>query len=238
MKLPKKITPCPIVESIIEVRFESELPGEAILGIIYSALKGDFPNFDRLPILQIPEAIRSKDQNLMYAPHYKLSAGNYILQIGSKVFSLSNVNEYVGWEAFYEEIKRIFKKIYELKIIKETKRLGLRYINLFPGMNIYEKSDLRINLKEDRLEKDVNLLINLPSNGFINTLRMVSGATVDVSGKVLSGSVIDIDTALSETKSDFYSNMKRIISGAHLEEKKLFFSLLKDEYIKTLNPEY
>lgn len=237
MKLPKTITPCPIIESIIEVRFESELPGEAVFGIIYQALQKDFPKLDKLPILQIPEVIRSEDSNLIYSPHYKLSSEkNYISQIGPKVFSLANINEYVGWDIFYEEIKRVLKKIYELNIIKETKRFGLRYINLFPEMNIYERSNLKINLKEDRLEKSINLLINLPADGFSHTLRMVSDAQVNVSNKVLSGSIIDIDTALNEPILDFYNNMETILTKAHTEEKKLFFSLLTDEYIETLNP--
>ncbi|MDD8019191.1 MAG: TIGR04255 family protein [Bacteroidota bacterium] len=238
MKLPKKITPCPIVEALVEVRFESDLPGEAIFGIIYNAFQKEFPKFDKLPILELPDQIRSNDPNLKYLPHYKLSVGDYIIQVGPKVFSFSNINEYVGWEVFYKEISLIFKKINELRIIKETQTWSFRCINIFPEINIFEKSDLNITLKKNRLEKDINLLINLPSNGFVNVLRMVSFAElVSGSGKLLRGSVIDIDTKSSEKSSDC-SDMERIISAAHLEEKKLFFSLLEDEYIKSLKPEY
>lgn len=237
MNLPKKISPCPIIETVFEVRFESELPGDAIFGIMYSVLKDDFPKLDKLPILQIPEAIRSSDPNLIYAPHYKLSGGNFVIQIGSKVFSFSNVNEYVGWELFHKEVNIVLKKICGLNIIKEANRIGLRYINLFPEMNIFEKSDLKINLKEEPLEKDVNLVISMPVDGFTNTLRMVSNTKIDISGRILNGSIIDIDTVLNGSKSNFFIDVEKILSDAHLEEKKLFFSLLKDEYIKTLNPE-
>lgn len=238
MTLPKKITPCPIVESLFEVRFESELPGDAIFGVIYNEHKNDFPNLERLPILQIPEPIRSNETNLMYAPHYKLRAGNYILQVGPKVFSLANVHEYAGWDTFYGQIKKVFKRIIDLKIIKETKRLGLRYINVFPEMNIFEKSDLKVFIKEDLLVNRVNLTIDLPSNEFINTLRMASDAKLDASGKVLMGSVIDIDTSFSGSRPDLFADMEDIIQNAHDKEKELFFNLLRDEYIESLNPEY
>jgi len=59
MKIPKKIDPCPIVEAIVEIRFDSNLPGDAIFGVIYNQFKEDYPKFTKLPILQLPEAIRS-----------------------------------------------------------------------------------------------------------------------------------------------------------------------------------
>ena len=61
MKIPKKITSCPLVETIVELRFESSLPPDAIFGVIYQKLKSDYPKVDKLPILQIPEEIRFKD---------------------------------------------------------------------------------------------------------------------------------------------------------------------------------
>jgi uncharacterized protein (TIGR04255 family) len=69
MKLPKKISPCPIVEAIIEIRFDASLPGDAIFGIIYNMLKDEYTNLEKLPILELPDAIRTTDPNLMYSPH-------------------------------------------------------------------------------------------------------------------------------------------------------------------------
>jgi len=238
MNVPKKITPCPIVEAVIEIRFDSTLPGEAVFGIIYNSVKDEFPAVENLPILQIPEQIRSSDPTLIYGPHYKLRTGSFILQIGPKVVSFANVGEYCGWEIFYREIKRMFDKVFQLGIIAKVTRLGLRYINVFSEMNIFERSDLRVILKDEQILQHVSLHIKLPSNGFLNTLIMASGAELVSSDKVMRGSVIDIDTELSEVKSDFYENMDGIINSAHIEEKKLFFSILKEEYIRTLNPEY
>jgi hypothetical protein len=39
-------------------------------------------------------------------------------------------------------------------------------------------------------------------------------------------------------EEDFFKNMSKILEKGHLEEKKLFFKLLKPDYLETLNPEY
>ena len=90
MKLPKLIDPCPIIEAIIEIRFESKLISDAIFGVIYNSVKETFPKTENLPILQIPENIRINDPNLKYNPYYSLLNNNFILQIGPKVVSLIN----------------------------------------------------------------------------------------------------------------------------------------------------
>jgi hypothetical protein len=41
MKLPVSISPCPIVESVTEVRFETTVPEDAVFGLVYQALKAD-----------------------------------------------------------------------------------------------------------------------------------------------------------------------------------------------------
>ena len=70
MAAPKKITPCPIIESVVEIRFDSAIPAEAIFGVVYNAFNDIFPNKPiNLPILQIPEQIRNSDPNLQYKPH-------------------------------------------------------------------------------------------------------------------------------------------------------------------------
>lgn len=36
MKLPKTILPCPIVESTLEIRFQTNLPPDTMVGFVYS----------------------------------------------------------------------------------------------------------------------------------------------------------------------------------------------------------
>ena len=100
VNLPKKIAPCPIVEAILEIRFNSSLPEDAIFGVLYNQFKDEYPKFEQLPILQLPAAVRSQDPNLRYSQHYKTMQDHFVLQVGPRSFSISNVETYVGWETF------------------------------------------------------------------------------------------------------------------------------------------
>ncbi|MDZ7758957.1 MAG: TIGR04255 family protein [Desulfovermiculus sp.] len=77
MKIPKRIDPCPIVEALYEIRFEPNYPSDAIFGLIYKAMKQEFDSFEKLPILELPETIRSTDDVLEYKPY--LSTGQFFV---------------------------------------------------------------------------------------------------------------------------------------------------------------
>ena len=239
MDIPIKITPCPIVEAIVELRFQTDLPDEAVFGVIYSSLRDEAGEFEKLPILQLPEYIRSTDQNLIYKPHYRLKTGEYTLQIGPRVFSFANVKEYVGWDTFSTEITNRFEKLFELGIIKSIERFGLRYMNLFSDTNIYEESTLKIHLGDkNQSSNEINLTMLIQTGIFKSRLIMANNAELKLQSKetTAKGSLIDIDVVL-ENPSDI-KEIPNIVEQSHNEEKQLFFSLIDPNFLKTLNPEY
>ena len=71
MRLPKALDPSPIKEAVVEIRFETPLPSEAVFGVVYNAIHDGYPELEKLPILQVPEAVRAADPNLMFQPHYR-----------------------------------------------------------------------------------------------------------------------------------------------------------------------
>ncbi len=237
--LPKKISPCPIVEAIVELRFSSAVLPDAIFGIIYQAFKDEFPGEpERLPILQLPDPIRSMDPALQYQPYYKLIAGNLIFQIGPKVTSLSNVKDYTGWQTFSKRIKDAFSKVEKLKIIKSVERLGIRYINFFK-LDIFDNINLRILMNDSRLNTlQTTLKAEIQDDNFINILQIANKAQATIQNEVITGSVIDIDTVSKDIGETFFGEMENLLEKGHNIEKKLFFSLLKKEFLSTLNPEF
>ncbi|MDR1756384.1 MAG: TIGR04255 family protein, partial [Culturomica sp.] len=100
MNLPTQITPCPIIESNIEIRFSSPLPGDAIIGIIYSVLQPFYTNciLEPLPILQIPAEIRRQDPNLKDKPTHVIKTTDFNANIGSSVLIIGIPGEYPGWD--------------------------------------------------------------------------------------------------------------------------------------------
>lgn len=227
------------MEVIFEIRFETTLPSDAIFGIVYNEFKDEYESVEQLPILQLPAAMRSGDPNLRFAPHYKIKEGNFIIHIGPNVFGLVNVNEYCGWSIFSEKISETCSKIAKLNIIKKLLRTALRYINIFPDLNIFDKSNLDIKLNNQPFSKNpINLIAEIPfqDGAGASDLRLLNkGETVAIKEKVQRGSIIDIDTYVGD--KDF-STLKDTVELIHHEEKKLFFSLLKDEFLSSLNPKY
>lgn len=242
MKIPISIDPCPIVEAIIEVRIDTKTPGEAILGVVYNEFKADYPDIEKLPILQIPEQFRSSDPNLMFKPYYQLKNDRTIIQIGTKVVSFVNVGEYLGWSTFSEKGYNVFERLFHNFEIKKTHRVAVRYVNLFKESNIFNNLKLQIKLSDQDFSKhEINLVANVPSSNCSSRLSIVNNAQVSVNNKTHSGSMVDIDTVITDCPEDIHtsiSTFKSCIEKAHDEEKKLFYQLLRDDYIATLNPKY
>jgi uncharacterized protein (TIGR04255 family) len=238
MSLPKKISPCPILEANTEVRFDSEMPSEAVFGIVYNQLKKEFKDLEKLPILQIPEEIRSQDPILKFQACYRLRSENSVISIGPKVISFACVNEYAGWENYSSKVIEIFSKVKASGIINKTLRVGLRYINFFEN-NIFNRINLSAKIGESSLQSNNTFIkTEFTKNKFSFILQVANKANVLVGEKQKVGSIIDIDTSISDFSVDIFSMSPELVDAAHSEEKQLFFSLLKEDFLESLNPEY
>lgn len=233
-KLPKEIENCPIVDAVAEIRFQSKVNPSVIFGIIYSVLQKDFKNIQNLPILQLPEPIRISDPNLKYKPLYKISNKEFVVQIGSDVISIGSYPKYVGWSRFSNKIFDILNRIDTLKVIGKVERVGLRYINFFSD-NIFDNIKLGISLNTKKYQFNNTVIrADIPQGIYSSTLQISNNA---ISNSV-HGSIIDIDTHKEKGLQNFFKDKESIINEGHQKEKELFFDLLKDDYLKILNPKY
>jgi uncharacterized protein (TIGR04255 family) len=236
MTLPKKISPCPIVDSILELRFATSFPHDAIFGIVYNAFKSDYPRYESLPILQLPEPVRKADPNLKFKPYYRLSNDKFVIQIGADVATISSFPEYVGWDIFKTEITSFFNTIKALAIIDDVSRIALRVINFFPDVDIFQQAKIALIISEEPIVSQKTLLNTgfVYDHGINSTLNISNDAMINLT----QGSIIDIDTFREYNKVfDVYSIISEI-EMIHDKEKALFFSLLKDDFLKKFNPEY
>jgi uncharacterized protein (TIGR04255 family) len=234
MPLPKKISPCPIIDALIEIRFSTELHPSAVFGVICNNIKETYPKVEKLPILQIPEPIREKDPSLKFKPYFKASNDTFIVQIGPDVFTVSSFPEYVGWDKFSTEIFSIIKMVKNLNIITKVHRLGIRYINFFPK-DIFDSINLEILFKSEKLASaKTHIRTEFSDDQFKSTLQVIN----DFDHNSEHGSVIDIDTFKDSNLNALLDSFETIINNGHQSEKELFFSLLKDSFLNSLGPEY
>jgi len=238
--LPKQINPCPINQAVVEIRFDSTLPSDAIFGVVFNKLKDSYKDAERLPILQLPEAVRNQDPKLLFQPHYKLLKEHYALQVGPKVISLAIIDQnYSTWENYYSEIKDVFEKIREISFISRVQRVGLRFINIFPE-DIWEKINISVQIiNDDTNSEEIFVRTLFDKDEYKVNLQTGNQLKLEESNQVVGrASVIDIDTFIQGDDINFFENMNEILEKSHSIEKEIFFGLLKEDFLKTLNPEY
>jgi uncharacterized protein (TIGR04255 family) len=237
--IPIQINPCPLIEAVVDFRFKSSIPSEAIFGIIYKFFQDKFEKkFEKLPILQLPEQVRTQDPNLQFQPWYRLKDKDFLMQVGPQVISFINQNEYVGWTEFYGRIRSSLDKIRELEVIDKFIRLGLRYINFF-DFDIYQRINLSILKGQLPLSaKQMTFRATLETGSYLTNINIANKATTNRKGQLRQGSILDIDTYIEKESLDVFGNQDTLIGDAHDEEKALFFSLLKEDFLAELNPDF
>jgi uncharacterized protein (TIGR04255 family) len=241
MSLPKKISPCPIIESVVEIRFESDFPPEVIIGMLYKSFVPKFTKVDKLPILQLPEALRLTDPNLMFQPYYRLTTENFAFQFGAKVITLNTSGTYVGWDIYYAKLVETITEVVKSGIIKNILRYGIRYINFFETIDIYKNITLEVKMNDAALDSTQLLTRAELSRGkFMGVLQVASNADIILipgRGKTAKkGSIIDIDIGYNKSENIANIDFPPLLRESHEEEKKLFFGLLKPDFLKTLSP--
>jgi len=235
--LPYKIENCPIIDTVVEIRFISNLFPNAVFGMIYNHFQKDYnPQVEKLPILQIPDQLRDIDPNFKFKPHYKLHSEKFSVQIGPDVIAISSSMPYVGWTDYSDYIFTFFERLFSLNIISQVIRLGVRYVNFFEA-DIYSSIKLSLSIDDNEHEcKNTLIRTEILKNDFINTVHIANNVNRLENGRPIFGSIIDIDTSRNYSNAQFICDYKNEIESAHDSEKELFFSLLKNDFLNSLKP--
>lgn len=241
MPIPKNISPEPILEAVVEFRFESSLPPDAVFGVIYSTIKDGFKKPEQLPIIQLPERIRANDPNLKYQPLFSLSSkDNLHFRIGPRVLTFSNTPPYVSWIIFSQFVNGVINKIDKGEIFAKPERIGIRYVNFFK-YSILDKINASLSICDTPiLDKLTNIRTEIPDGDYLKIIQIANNVTIQNPNYSGLGSLIDIDCIFSfEGKNlDFSSVYSKILDEAHAKVETQFFTLLKQDLINQLNPKY
>ena len=237
MALPKEISPNPLVTSTVEVRFNSGKETSQLLPLVYSKFLKSLPN---LTESNIPKEIRANNSELAYAPAYTLSNDNYSLSFSNKIIAFENVSDYKFWNNYFPFITTHLKEFFELGIITNIERIGVRYASILDKVESIDKVLVdvpKFTLNSNYKQNFSYYRSDLIKDGCNLHLQIANNARATKNNKFLSGVYIDIDASFTG-QLQIGNDIIGIIDKLHTQEKELFFSLLKQDFINTLNPKF
>ena len=236
--LPEFISPCPLIDAIFSVWFETNLPPEVVFGVVYQEFSKDFSAITTLPSAFVQPEFLKANPALSHQPTHRLDGNDLTLLVGSDNFAVGMRGQYPGWAKLKPSFLGVFNRFDALGISKRLERFGLRYINFFDS-DILSRLNLQYSIKGQSLgDTQTFFRTVLGRRKYRLSLQVMNGVTLpSLPGQL--GSLIDIDTFLNKPDTrNRAQSVEEFLNGAHDEEKKLFFDLLTDELLKSLNPVY
>lgn len=234
------------MDVVVEIRFDaSVLPG-AVFGMVYGGLSPMFPKAIQLQAATFPEEFRRLNPALLYQPQFRLEGQKFVALIGSNVFAVGMLGEYPGWPSLSAGFKEALALLEKTRVIKTIHRYGLHYVNYF-GRNILKDLTLRFLIKDEAIIGESTFFKTvLPGDGYKLQLQVLTdlkvmpqNPSIKIDPNVL-GSLIDIDCFQDypAVETEFLRAIDNFMESAHAGEKKLFFDLLTNDFLNTLNPKY
>jgi uncharacterized protein (TIGR04255 family) len=236
MKLPVEISPNPLVTSTIELRFSTQLSSNDLFPVVYKAFLEILP---KLELSNLPPDIKSSNQQFKFAPDYILSNDSYKLSFSNTVLSFEHVSEYQFWKNYFPFVSKCIDIFFGIVKVDFIERIGVRYASVLDKTEnanqvLISVPGIGLEGYEEKFEHYRSII---KANKFNLLLQVFENAKAVKKDQTISGVYIDIDASF-EDKIEPDGDVLEIVDQLHSEQKKLFFSLLKEGYIQTLNPKY
>lgn len=230
MQIPKSIDPDFLKDTIVEIRYLSDLPYEVLIGTAYKILKNigfDYAAHTSPSKSTLKEIIISNEH------HFLRQNVRVTFKPGSLVFNFHKV--YPKWDIYFKSIKEVITQIYNDEIITKILRSGLRYINFFKETNVFDiiKPNWRINLADFKTRRS-----NIKTELFHEDYRVIINVGND-NPMQADLSIIDIDVIMEKSLGIDFDELLPIIDKSHKIEKEIMFShIVKKEYLENKKVKY
>jgi uncharacterized protein (TIGR04255 family) len=244
VRIPKKLGKSPIKKAVIEIRYDGDVIEAALYGLLMDVFsKFGKQNVQQTPFFQLPQEIREKDPALKYQvvlqgikdTEYK---GKFVFGIGAHIIQFSIVDVYSTWSDWTKLFESILAEIRNKKIITKTEQIRLHYYDVFDG-NIFPHLHASVHLEEKKITDPPVSFRTRFLKGNVEVVLNV-GNTVNINGtERKNSSLIDIECLheLSGTEI-FFDVYEKILAEEHTVNKEVFFGLLDQELLASLEPVY
>lgn len=239
MKIPRKISPDNLRDTIVQVLFNTCLSQELILGEYNNALSNFF-KFIGTPTKQQP-AILSSNQKIVLenvGRGYFLDHSERVkIDVRPEGISFNCYKQYIGWDEYFGIISLTLKILYDKGWVSEINRIGLRYISEFENVSLTKSLNLHLEVSLPNKSLDnTQVRSEYVDEEFKAIVTLINGVPKPQSDAKVS--IIDIDIIKLDNEIISLNNLLNIIERAHFKQKTTFFSLLKSDFLDSLNPVY
>jgi uncharacterized protein (TIGR04255 family) len=136
------------------------------------------------------------------------------------------------------EIAFFFEALKNADFVSEGDRLGLRYVNFF-AFDVFPNLELEVHAHGKQMNApELNLVCGLKKEQAFVRLAIGNNAMAKIADEPRYGSVLDIDVSFNSEEFTLFDGIIDRLNDAHLIAKQIFFGLLKQEFLNTLEPEY
>lgn len=235
-KLPIKISPKRLKDTIVEIRYQPNIPFEYRLGFFYKILtQNQFKVFTP----HTPNFSEAGSSPFIRFESPKNIFSNNVLHVhleNERVVFNSN-GEYSGWNVFSSHIENCLQSFLSEGLIMNIHRVGLRFISEFEDVQIFDQLKWQFDFPwEECTTVNTSFRTEWVDETDFVTVNLLNNVQRDTS----SFSLMDVDIrheadSNSVTHTDAIMNM---LNRLHSKEKLVFFGLMKDEFLQSLNPTY
>ena len=238
-RTPRRLNKNPLIDVSAEIRFESDIPAQVIVGLVFADVKDVFGAPKALPITQLPSALIEKDPNLRYQSQFRFEAKGHTLLLGPRNIAIGT-NPYVDWATLSPLLVKMYERFDRAGLFKTVERVGLRFINFLEGLNVFEHSTLTLAIDGASLASRKLMLRAEHTDGDLTTILQFTNvaATDERDSKV--GSILDIDVVTNKildgrTRAEALVNT--LAAENHAAERQ-FFGVLSPDLIASFEPQY
>jgi len=247
MKIPRKITPDNIKDSVVQIVFNPNCPPELLIGRFENHLQSilEFKG-GTVPANQV---FRLPDGNEFNFGQFQAGffQGGFFLDkkesvkvtVSANTLVFNTFKSYPGWEVMLSVISETVRIMFEKGITESIQRIGVRYISQFDDISIFEKLKMSFGLNiSNKSFSTTQIRSEFDDEGFKIILNLLNNFERADNNTQRKFSTMDIDVIRIFESSSKIGEIIDSIDKAHFKQKSTFFSLLSEEFLKTLNPEY
>lgn len=221
-------------DAVVSISYVSDYNVRYISNKILTAINDNNDN----PFVEIPtkdksvanESLSYKDSN----DKVLLANSVYRMLISENSVTFNFTQKYPGWTDYSGLINKVLNSVSQVKL----QGVYLQYMSCFENTDIFKALDGTIKLNQ--LPNFNGSVFNFSCNCNMED-KTISEATIKLTNnkQMQNGTVSIIEVAIAGKTGDYQlEECLQLLSECHKFEKHLFFLLLSEEFINTLNPHY